>query len=520
VGKTYFAQWMNSIPEVDKLATNDISAVESWLEPKNIYFDRKNRIYNHLLARFGEDLNDLPWKVALRLNIIKNEAEFNQILLQEKSEFLLQIKKLSYNRTKGESILHSNSKGINQESFRKPSGLEQMILAKTGIPTRGNKSLVPEFAELKMHLHKIKEEPLRNDEELNLKFRSLRTIEIYNWEQTDHLSNMPNAMFGKISLKALFKETLNYNNYRLSIPKSAADIVRVIFQKEKNTWVSLFESTNEAEAVEKIHQLIDYFINQNIKSEGIYFIDHILLSDFLNDSKYGFCFYDEKGKAILQTKLNESWSNTEEDRNECLKKLYEFGENESSYCTNNGNWMIKDIEGNILVSFNKRNSDIKVSKLLKKTKSSIRLFNCSENSDGRLRFNEMEKIRKKGSFFENDKYNGQKRLVFQRRLSNGKTIDEDFFNLNISVLMPDWPARFQVERFKDYVADLIKERIPAHIGNDILWINALEMKAFEDKYHIWEKLKSEVKNSKSHSQKVKTAAYKVYQMLMELKKNK
>jgi hypothetical protein len=521
-GKTYFAQWMNSIPEVEKLATEDIAAIESWLEPKNVFFDRKNRIYNHLLARFGEDLNDLPWKVALRLNMIKTEDEFNQILLQKKSEFLLRIKKLSYNRTEGEAILRSSNKEIDRESLRKPSGLEQMVLAKTGIPLRGSKSLVPDFAEYKIHLHKFKEDPLKNDEELNLNFRSLRTIEINNWGQPDPLSTMPNAMFGKISLKALFKETLNYNNYRISVPKSVADSVHVIFQKEKNTWVSLFKCLNETEAVEKIHQLIDYFISQNIQSEGIYFIDHILLNDFLMDSKYGFCFYDEFGSQLFHTSENDFWWNSTEERNKSLEKFYSFGLQKDSYSYLDGKWMIRDESGNVLAIYidDPENPKISFDELFQQTKSIIQLFKCTGKVDGRLRFDEMEKIRKKGSFHDKNKEYGQRRLVFQRRLTNGDLINEDFFNMNVTVLMPDWPARFQVERFKDYVTDLIQERIPAHIGNDILWVNAREMKAFEEKYHLWEKLKTEVKNSKSHSQKVKTAAYKVYQMLMELKKKK
>lgn len=514
--KTYFTQWMNSIPEIDKLATEDPAAIGSWLEPKNVFFDRKNRIYNHLLARFGEDLNDIPWKVALRLNLIKNEEEFNEVLLQKKSKFLLQLKNLSYNRIRGESMLPFNLKGTGQKLFRRPSGLEQMILAKTGIKPRGRRYLFPDFSKIDVHLNKFNEEPLPDMEGLNRKFRPLSSSEIKNLEQTGHSSDIPNAVFGKISVQALFKETLNYNNYRLSKRKSALDKIQVIFQKEKNRWVNLLECSDEKEAVQSIHQIIEYFIKQNIQSEGIYFVDHILLSDLLLDSKYGFCFHNEKGKPILQTRHEESWCDSEEDRNERLKKFYEIGDDESSYYANNGNWMIRDTDGKILLSFKKRNRDIKVSKLLKKTRSLIQLFNRSGNVDGRLQFDEMEKIRKKGSFPGNQYY-GQRRLVFQRRLTNGKIIDEDFFNLNISVLLPDWPARFQIERFKDYVTDLIHERIPAHIGNDILWLNALEMKAFEEKYHAWENLKSETKSSNTHLRKVKYAAYKVYQQIMELK---
>lgn len=524
--KTYFAQWMTSIPNIEKLvseklATEQIKAIEKYLEPENTYFDRKNRIYNHLLARFGEDLNEIPWKVALRLNMIKNEDEFNRILLRKKSEFLMNLKKLSYNRAKGESFYPEKTTNSNHKSFRNPSGLEQIILAKTGIPERGNRSLIPEFAELKNHGHKIKEDPLNNKEDLNRKFRPLISNEINNFHQSGHPMEIPNAMFGSIGLKALFKETLNYNNYRLSKEKSASGKIQVIFQKEKNRWANLLECSDEKEAVQCIHQLISHFTQQNNQSEGIYFVDHILLNDLLLDSTCGFSFYDEYGTLLFHTGEKELWWNSVEYRNERLEKFYKFGKIKAAYTYSNGEWMINDDKGNILATyFTDTQNPISRKDLLKQTISIIQLFDCSENADGRLRFDEMEKIRKKGSFHDKTEVFGQRRLVFQRRLSNGDIIDEDFFNLNISVLMPDWPARFQVERYKDYVADLIQERIPAHIGNDILWVNMHEMKLFEEKYHAWEKLKSEPGNSKTHSQKIKSAAYKVYQAIMTLKKNK
>jgi hypothetical protein len=520
--KTYFAQWIKSIPDVDKLSSENVEAIESWLEQQQLAFDRKNRIYNHLLARFGEDLNDLPWKVALRLNMIQDEDELSKILLQKKSDFLMQLKKLSYFRTKGEAILSVHSKGSEQTLYRNPSGLEQMILAKTGIPSRNEQFLVPDFIDFKVQKQVAKEEPIKGYEELNLNFRPLRAEEIVKQNRSNQVLHMPNAMFGKISLKALYKETLNYNNYRLSVPKSATDRVRVIFQKEKNTWVNLCECMNEAEAIEKIRQLISYFINLNFQSEGIYFIDHILLSDFLKDSKFGFCFYDEYGSALFHTSESDFWYHSAEDRNKFLQKFYRFGLQRNSYAYENGKWVVKDDLGNVLAVFSNKpeNNQISFEALYRQTKSIIQLFNCSGKVDGRLRFEEMEKIRKKGSFHDQSNHYGQRRLVYQRRLPNGDIIDEDFFNLNISVLIPDWPARFQIERFKDYVTDLIHERIPAHIGNDILWLNAHEMKAFEEKYRLWEKLKSEAKITKSHTQKVKSSAYKVYQLLVELKRNK
>ena len=117
-----------------------------------------------------------------------------------------------------------------------------------------------------------------------------------------------------------------------------------------------------------------------------------------------------------------------------------------------------------------------------------------------------------------DKHFGQRRLIFQRKLSNGYIVNEDFFDLKISVILPDWPARFQDERFQDYLIDLIHERLPAHIGNEIHWFDALWLNRFERKYKTWQEQKSKLKNSEAPSSDLKAAALEVYKLITELKK--
>jgi hypothetical protein len=186
--------------------------------------------------------------------------------------------------------------------------------------------------------------------------------------------------------------------------------------------------------------------------------------------------------------------------------------------------VIKDTKGIIIAScksadHNYETSDDELINLRKKTRSMIQLFNGTRKTNGRLRFKEVEKIRAKGSMETDSNYYGQRRLVFQRKLSNGEIIDEDFFNLMITVILPDWPARFQTERFKGYISDLIYERLPSHISNDILWLDAPRLMQFEEKYHTWQQLRLESKNTGIPSDEVRAAALEVYRTITKLKKN-
>ena len=524
-GKTYFAQWMNSVPEIEKLTKTNLDKIHSLLETEETFYERKNRIYNHLLARFGEDLNETPWKVALRLNLI-NDKKFNSTLLAQKSELLIKLKDLSYNRAKGESLKILNPETEKQEVQREASGLEQLISVKTGIPVRSIKLQSPAFFRSEPQPHELKEEKQKNKKKFASHYRELQTKEIKNHSDSIEITDNQEISFGKIGIRTLFKETLNYKNYRLSVAESPEEKIHVIFQKEPNKWVSLFECDDETIAIKNIFGIINYFIKQNSLAEGFHLVDHILLLDMKEGSRYGYRFIDEYGTPLFRTIEDDSWSENEEERATKLKAFFKRGKVQNSYPIVNDQWTIKDINGRILASCDPaiRIDNPKLNDpedLFKQTKNIIRLFDWTQKTDGRFIFEELEKIRLVGISSENDKeVYGQRRLVFQRKLSSGEIIDEDFFNLNISVLLPDWPARFQDERFKDYLTELIRERLPAHIANEILWVDAKNMEDFEEKYNRWEKLKAASEDSEKPSEELKAAAFAIYQKINDLKKMK
>ncbi len=517
IKQTYFSQRMSSIPGIEKLENkNNIAQVQSILENKHTFFNRKNRIFDHLLARFGEDLNDFPWRLSLEINLIKTEDEFNQILLQKKSEFLQQLEQLNYVRIKGESLVYEN----NKELTRIPSGLEQIIMAKTGILSRGSKSLVPDFS--RFNPHEIDKKPGDKSKEGTFDDKDFRTLsddEISSYK-IDSKENIPKIMFEEIDFKTLFKDTLDYKNYKISRSKGANGKIEVIFHKEGAPKVNLLACESAEEAVQNVHQIVAYFIKQNEVSEGLYIVDHILLRSFLKDSSYGFSFKDEEGKDLFQTIHEESWCNTEQERKDRVKEFYEAGLDRSSYFFGNEDCKIKDQDGRIIASYKGNAHNLKNfnDEVYKQTKSIIQLFSSSEQENGRLLIKELEEIRLHGNDEYSNKKIRQRRLIFQRKLSDrGTIVDEDFFNLDISIFLPDWPARFQDERFKAYITDLIRERTPSHISNKIVWVNKAEMKAFEELYYFWGKQKLKSRNSETPSKDMISAAYEVYLKIMEIR---
>ena len=538
--KTYFAQKMNSIPQIDELLTGKFSKIESDLEPRSVFYSRKNRIYNHLLARFGEEFSDIPWKVAHQLNIISKEEDFSRILLHYKSNFLLKLEHLSYFRTRGECFYMNEVDPQNPKLGWASSGLEDIIRAKTGIPVYGENPLVPDFIDAEEPIVRIDESKVAlTTSQLGNNFRSLMPREMEKSYPNANAPIINKAMFGVIELKALYKQTLNLKNYKISGNQLLNNEVQVIFQIEKDSWINLFSCDTEEQAIQKIHEIRSFFIDQNTQSERLYLVDHILLRDILKGSQYGFKFidYDEyddektenqygnerddEYSILFQTIENDSWCGTKKERNIAVNKFYSFGLTENSYHLENENWVIEDGDGKIIATckpgrHNRQTDKKALITPFQRARSIIKLFNSPENENGRLRFKEVEKIRAKRSKSQNINY-GQRRLVFQRKLANNHIVDEDFFNLMVTIILPDWPARFQSDRFRDYFMDLVRERLPSQINCDILWVDAVHFESFEKKYHDWQKLRLDSKNTGTVNGDIYASAFDVYNSIVELK---
>jgi len=404
--QTYFSQSLNNdnVPNIDSIH----AGFDNEKEEKNNFFDRKNRIYSHLLARFGEDLNSMPWKLDVNNDTCNTHhsglnENLRQKFLKQKANFLKIINNLSAESNKGEIFLFSST------AKRKMSVLEKMIIIKTGIKPRDYRSV--------------------NNEE-------------------------------------------------------------------------------------------------NTNNEELFIVDHILLRDFFNKNKdgsevtYGFKIIDAKDQIICET-IDDQFCGSEKDRNMNLDELFKIHEKDIFFSKDDLEPSLQENTIEKLVTFtdNPKTEKPRSRSEIKELGNLLSLKNVNNAS---TRLYELEKIRAKGIHEVTRGDYGQRRLIFQRKLkgfpkgNKSVTIDEDFFNLSISVVLPNWPKRFENPQFKAYMEDLIIERVPSHIKVNILWIEEEQMTTFKVLYLNWENLKV---TCKSGSEDLRTASYEVYEEIREMKKN-
>ncbi|SFD73914.1 hypothetical protein SAMN05518672_10315 [Chitinophaga sp. CF118] len=61
----------------------------------------------------------------------------------------------------------------------------------------------------------------------------------------------------------------------------------------------------------------------------------------------------------------------------------------------------------------------------------------------------------------------------------------DPYSFWATVVLPAWPERFRLARFRQFFEDTLRREAPAHIRLNILWISPQQMLQFEDAWRLW-----------------------------------
>ena len=71
------------------------------------------------------------------------------------------------------------------------------------------------------------------------------------------------------------------------------------------------------------------------------------------------------------------------------------------------------------------------------------------------------------------------------------TPSKDPYSLQLSLVLPDWPARFRNAGFRLLVEQTIREETPAHLTPYVHWLSRNAMATFQQFYQDWmEKLRN------------------------------
>jgi hypothetical protein len=77
------------------------------------------------------------------------------------------------------------------------------------------------------------------------------------------------------------------------------------------------------------------------------------------------------------------------------------------------------------------------------------------------------------------------RIELNTKLSGREIVNENFYSLKATIVLPAWPARFQDKEFKMFTEDLIKAIAPGYLTLNFKWLGISRMQKFETLYFDW-----------------------------------
>lgn len=253
-----------------------------------------------------------------------------------------------------------------------------------------------------------------------------------------------------------FRYGINPDCYKIGKLKHRHEYT-VVFKHPKNkTYIYISDFNERKAAIKAINRLRRLLVKLNKDSEGMHIVEHILLRQKTEGyvSEYQIVINNEK---VVFLSTPDFVLDEEDSANQLLAEILTERENYSSEAVAEGGYHIV---------------------LLKEHKKVLRGTQVFSSADEALLNIEIY-----CNLFQ--VLTNQGLINQQIRAPKKNEVPENFFPLRISVILPTWSARFNNERFRDYVEETFRLNLPAHIYPEYYWLDIPTLNQFERLYHNW-----------------------------------
>ncbi|HEX5433242.1 MAG TPA: hypothetical protein VFY05_03310 [Candidatus Angelobacter sp.] len=467
-------------PEVEEIGRNLLRPYYEGLDrlsrqADRDYLRRRNRILNHLLARFGEWFDDAILE-RLDLRPYGEKDSFYEELIRWKIEFLRNY--VEHDRATV-ALGAGRSRGFDygaREDSDALSGLERraaLLLGLNGHATdhsyhshRSNEGPDTGFHYLDKPVRPLEPERLQDQDGIafTLARERIETPRLAGEPDLNDLHH--NFVFSSEDssvLQQLLASGRSRENYRLHAYEGG---YRILFQPGSSQHAQeIHHARTRREAEQSIDALVRYFrelkqeTQQWYGGERMHVVEHILLRPHENVRQYCVRIADSHLRVHLVGVPVES-----SHRKAHLNLILQHGQDAVNYRIKTHGpgrhyFVLHDNE--------------------KPIATGTTIF-ASEQETAAAIERLMEVMRSLGR--EPDA---------SRKLPQASVAD-DFYSNRVSVFLPNWPMRFQNNEFKLYAEQLLAENAPAHLAVECFWLSMHEIREFERLLREWKNLKRTV----------------------------
>ncbi len=450
-----------------------LKALDSASENDQTFIERKNRLFEHLLARFNEFVTIYPVQLHSSLYEPHLADERVNSELKWKSKILRNIPGLGSGRVKAPDYLNPEP-GLGGIDFEAKM---RMLLNIEDADRFTRKTLTsainPDMVSVEASGKKFQNEENSKASDLddqsvwqgempNILINKAEISDLFDDGKVISSDEIPNdAFLLKNQEVSVLKHALDIKNYRIG-PNPAKESGYVLLYKapQEKKWIIISRFPGHGAAMKALKNLIDYIKRINISSEGFYILEHLLLRPYLHSKNFGFRFIAKNGQKLME---HAKWMSFE-DREKAIESLLDVLEDE------------EDVTSQKLEPLCKIN--------LYAPSSEVPDSNPNRGRDeGKNLYNYFKLYAA-----QRDKFLSRFEMV--TRGEDNSMIPDDFFSMRMSVVFPSWPARFQDKNFREAAESLFRLNSPAHVKINFIWMNLSNLKKFESLYFDWKNFMS------------------------------
>ena len=474
-----------------------MQALTEGSESYESYAERKNAVLDHLLSRFNLQPSITPVKLYVRLYGSQHRQRPQDEELLWKAGLLKDMVSRLYNRARGGDYLMKE--GDDKGGFYKKmaallyiqpppasladAALKELVLSPDSPPAGGGSppgqgsSPVPESppgAGSSPGPHELprEEQPHKQEWATVADAATMRQrVTPDSDARTSPNSETWNFSRRKISF---FLHGLDAGNYTIG-PDPRGGRAWLILYKEPDdkNWQIISRHPDEPAATASLKKLISRLRRISVLSEGFYVIEHVLLRPPVVGDVFGFRFRTAKNEILLQ---HTQWTGFME-RERIIGEILQAVDTAPAPATGGSAitaWGIKTLGERSRIQLARH-------KELGFLTDPIDLERWIWDEVAP----DFEKVRQQLLLFRENKLRFYPRFEMLVKGKDDNMIREEFFNFNMTIVLPAWPARFQDADFQSFVMDLFRTHTPAHIRLYFQWLNISDMRAFEDLYPNW-----------------------------------
>lgn len=497
--QTYFTQPLFNVPNSKDLFMKDAGEIEdAYLElseiPKDYnegleklnklfdnYTDRRNRFLDFLLAIHGESLSQYTLQ---QFNYYYTDAEFEDYLIRCKTALLQVLADLNYSRSVGLDYKNNNFDtlsgfekrlaiflgfGISETQEGQISIVTPSELLKAEksskiniVGTKGfNRFRNRWFKEGALNLFKLENHDIEN------RFDYIDDADLSDLAiEQDEIQKLRDELLpfkSKIVFKDFLTSGIVLGNYKVGKVSEPENAYMLAFNfNGQGEWITLGKYRRKDEAYSAVKLLIEELKQMNIRCENVKMVEHILLRPSPEKEMYGIYIDDENGQHVL--KSNKQFSLKK--RAELIGKLEKHFANEKAFSVE------ADENRDMNIVFDIKELDLKFTSI----KPKVSVEDTHKQKEELFEFLSGKKVRTE--LYE--------KIGFYIQFAQDKMdIPEEFFSFQLSLIFPNWSARFQNHEFRAIAQDVILEQKPANIYANIEWLEPEEMKEFDKLYYSW-----------------------------------